>query len=620
MRLSTSHLPAILCVALAGSVLAFDSATANDDGPGTVEKKRTEVQSRVDQLIQQLGAPNYATRERAHSELARLGHVAFDALYQAQEHEDVEIAQRAQYLLRSLRIDLAGEDDPPTVQGIMQNYGRLNEADRKSRMDQLAGLDHGLGIEALCRIVRFEMVLRMSKEAAVRLMRQPAPKDPVTRNMLAKKIRAAISFSQRTSAKWLLTYAKTLEDPASTIDEWERLVKAEHEAYSLFPDHSRREIVRDLLQFQADLLVELGRQAEASAAMLRWVEFGESSRMELLEAMHWLVRREAWTVVNDLITRHADVFDHDAELLYLAADAYLKQGQRQQADDAASRAAGLAPEDFKEHVRVASVLRDRGLMDWAQREYQQVVDRAPTDSAASIQAHLYISEMLHDNGQDREAGEVLKRFVDNIKKEPGLAQQMKNLRDPGEITSRMHFFFASHHHNQGNREKEIEHLKEAIALDPTNADVLISMYRVPEPDEAWRASTRQRIVAAGEQMLQQVVRFRQHLRRLESEGDTSNLKLVREYLSSRCNEYAWLVGNTEGDLDEAVRLSLESLELRPNYGGFLDTLAHCYFTKGDYAAAVKQQRKAVELEPYSGQIAQALEKFEAALEKSRKKD
>ena len=46
-----------------------------------------------------------------------------------------------------------------------------------------------------------------------------------------------------------------------------------------------------------------------------------------------------------------------------------------------------------------------------------------------------------------------------------------------------------------------------------------------------------------------------------------------------CNQYAWLVGNTFGDHQQAVKLSQESVkicqqlpEMKPNYAGFLDTL------------------------------------------------
>ena len=83
----------------------------------------------------------------------------------------------------------------------------------------------------------------------------------------------------------------------------------------------------------------------------------------------------------------------------------------------------------------------------------------------------------------------------------------------------------------------------------------------------------------------------------------------------------------EGDIEEAIRASLRSIELRRieceqlgipvKIGGYLDTLAHCYYRKGDFAAAVKSQTEAVEQEPHSQTIARQLVVFRRALEQQR---
>ena len=83
------------------------------------------------------------------------------------------------------------------------------------------------------------------------------------------------------------------------------------------------------------------------------------------------------------------------------------------------------------------------------------------------------------------------------------------------------------------------------------------------------------------------------------------------------NQYAWLVGNTAGDLDEALKCSLKSLELEPETGGYYDTLAHVYFAKGDYENAVKSQTKAAELDPHSGVIRRKLELFREKLKEKK---
>ena len=52
---------------------------------------------------------------------------------------------------------------------------------------------------------------------------------------------------------------------------------------------------------------------------------------------------------------------------------------------------------------------------------------------------------------------------------------------------------------------------------------------------------------------------------------------------------------------------------RCNVGGYLDTLAHCYYAKGDYENAVKYQTEAIKSEPHSQAISRQLEVFRKAL-------
>jgi tetratricopeptide (TPR) repeat protein len=89
--------------------------------------------------------------------------------------------------------------------------------------------------------------------------------------------------------------------------------------------------------------------------------------------------------------------------------------------------------------------------------------------------------------------------------------------------------------------------------------------------------------------------------------------------ASAYNQFAWLVGNTEGDFDEALTYSKKSVEIEPQTGGYYDTLARVYFAKGDYENAVKYQTLAIELDPHSGQMERQLELFKKTLEEQKKK-
>ena len=74
----------------------------------------------------------------------------------------------------------------------------------------------------------------------------------------------------------------------------------------------------------------------------------------------------------------------------------------------------------------------------------------------------------------------------------------------------------------------------------------------------------------------------------------------------------------DGDLDTALKYSQRSIEMAPEYGGYLDTLAHVHFARGEYEKAVQVQTKAAELDPHSGLIARQLRVFTAKLEETKR--
>jgi hypothetical protein len=99
-------------------------------------------------------------------------------------------------------------------------------------------------------------------------------------------------------------------------------------------------------------------------------------------------------------------------------------------------------------------------------------------------------------------------------------------------------------------------------------------------------------------------------------GDGEQSRPEMRMHAVNCNQYAWLVGNTFGDHQEAVKLSLEAVkisqqlpELKASHAGFLDTLGRAYFGAGDLPNAVKHQALAAALSPDSGQIRRQLEFF-----------
>jgi Flp pilus assembly protein TadD len=585
----------VLLIVGTALLVSASAPQAADDPPD-------QLSDRIARLVEQLGDDDYFVRERAQAELGGLGFEAFDALEEAQNSEDIEIAARARYLMRKMHFDWASDGDPPEVRQLLKDYEKQTDAERVKRMEELVKLADDAGLAGLCRLVRFEQSPVRSKTAALKLIERPIPEN-IDWPRREQIVLDALRNSPRPGAQWLRTYLAARSDPAAAVDQWAQLARAEEEALTQFPDQTTGALVLALLRQQVDLFEKLERPEEAQAVMRRMLdlETGEDPQ-SLTELVEWLVRHQAWAVIDDLAARFSAAFDQNPLLLYTLAQAREAQGRHDLAEEVAPRALKSNPGNTQEHYRVAYTLRDRGLSQWAEREYQYVIDLGPPGNPYTLVSQWSLAEMLHDREAELEAARTLEPSVAAMEENLRQGNAEQNLeRDPSEIRARMHYFFASHFAQKNDRAKQVEHLQAGIKAYPLDADVLIALYRLPEQT----AETRAEVV---EQIKEAAAAFRQQIAAATKDEDKS----------TACNQLAWLIGNTEGDQAEALRASQTSLELRPNEAGYLDTLARCYYAQGDLENAIKHQTQAVELEPHSGQMSRQLKFFHDEQARKRK--
>jgi len=541
-----------------------------------------------------------------------MGLEVFDQLYDAQSSDDIEIALRARYLIRSLTVRWAQDDDPLPVKELLRAYGEKAEDDRSNLTEQLIKLPGNQGIEAICRIVRFETSNLLSKRAALLLMRKKTEPSGSATAANAGLITESLGTSRREAAHWLRVYVAALKDPTATLAEWELISKKEEQAFHNTSDRSAADIVRDLLRWRADLLERVGRHEESLALVLKTIDLLDGTQQQLVDAVDWLLERHAWGTIIEISKRFPERFQESTLLLYRLAEAQSQSGLRDEAEATAELALKSNFENHHEHILAAYALQERGLLEWSEREYRYVVQRVVPGSQEGLQARLFFSEMLHDLQRDQEAAEVLRDVVEAMEKDQNLRYLIARFRrEPGSLASRMYYFLAEHARLNGDLKESAENLKKAIQFDASDADVLIGMYRASENDPVWRKETLALISAATQA-------FRDETNDFESqaaEAPTEDIRAIyRRELASAHNQLAWLVANTEGDYDEALRSSQRSLELRPETAGYLDTLGRCYYAKGDYKNAVVHQSRAAEMDPHSRQIQRQLEFFQKALE------
>jgi len=603
--------------------LTQPTTQANAEAKLPVHPQPTEQQAKIGRLIEQLGHENYATRERAQWQLSQMGVLVFNPLYHALGHKQAEIARRARYLLESLDIHFAGKHASPKVKEILKGYRLQPKETRLSRVNWLASLmkeeeQYEPAIESLCRIAHFDMSPFISKIAALLIIQEGKTDSEAERKKLMAIVRHSMGDSDRPAINILQTYATSLESPEKTFADWQRLAVTENALYRQKAKQSDRKIALLLCRYHAKLLLQLKRPDEAAKVMAHWVTMGDQSLQELRESIVWLIEHKAWQVLDGIIANHRKQIDQDAELLYAIADAYQQQNKNKLAESTASQAIKLKGYDILKHLDLASALYGSGLRKWAEREFRYVIKKSPVQSEEYIDAASILSEMLHDRQDDLEAAKLLEPLIQSMEKRPPMMRILATRRDPSGIIARWHYFQAVHFRSIGDTKQQWKHLDQAIAAKPNGVDILIALYQFSEHDKKRRKQAIQRIQNAATRMLENIRQFEAYSeqqgeiqRRLNKRqnrlASSINLRLASAY-----NEFAWLVGNTVGDYNKAIELCKKAIESDPKNGGIYDTLAHCYYAKGDYANALKYQLQAVKLDPHSKSLQRALVRFQKA--------
>jgi len=575
---------------IAALVFALSESTALE-----VETQSESIEQHIERLIERLGDKDYFVRQRAQAALAEFSFDAFDALRAATTHEDLEISARAKYLLRVMQVAWTGENDPPEVQRLLRDYGYQDIRIKLDRIESLAGLPDHKGAAALCRLVRYEKSLVLSKLVATRLLETKPHGEPPGRE-LTETLRNNLTGSHRKAARWLLSWPQFGDAPEAALAEWTKLTEAEYASLRRSPGESSPQVVASLVRFQIAWLKRLDRSDRVVAAICRLIDLEKGDPSVVVELRDWLIEQKALKLDEEVAKR----FAANPVMLYTVAQAQTEQNEPQHAEATVRQALKLNPgkdeRSLLRHYIAARDLGDRGRFRWARGEYQQVIDTGSPGSRVVAYAYSGLGEMLHDQQEDVEAAALFQNLATALEKHADRAT-LANI-NPAESRARANYFLACHWQRENDRDKQRECLGKALDTDASEIDTLIACFRLPDQPPEYRQRIRSLIAKS----------VRNIRREIAAEPDNP----------TAYNQFAWLVGNTEGDFDEAIGFSKKSIQLSPGYGGYYDTLAHAYFAKGDYENAVNAQVKAAELEPHSGLIARQLAVFRARWEEEKK--
>jgi tetratricopeptide (TPR) repeat protein len=627
-------------------------AGAASDADSTQSRSTDEI---INDLIEELGSESYATRIRARNQLQRYGLEAFDALRDALDHSDSEIVSAARYLISSMDVNWAKESDPKAVREILFEYGAQRETERLARIEMLGRMPGRTATAALARLARFDPSLPLSRRAAMLVLQQPIDEDNDRRLVFAERILDIVGSNERDACRWLAAYADDLRKGQFQTEQWQAVVLEQRRQVDLRASSAiHADSVMELIRVLATRAIEEDSRDAALAIVQEHIDLVTPQTRELSEHADWSVKHGLFPVVRSLYERNLHLFHDNAELLYSAAQAFDELENESKASELADQAIAIKSfpgqsigatepasegdrdgeekdEDSQQeisdtrvqelgyaHYQVAQTLRLRGRFGWAERELKLVAEHCDLEMPIGAFARFNLARMFSEQLRHQDAVDAVSPLVERLKKDRDYKSEMNSrLSRLNEIHSLFEYESALARLKKGPRTAEVlaevkEQMQTAYRYDSRNIDILIRMYRLEDPnDPAWKP----RVV---EQIVKYQEKLRQYIGRLDARRKVSQRDELDAELAEQLNQFAWLVANTEGDYDRALKSSLRSLELTPNddssgLAARLDTCARCYFAVGELEKAVQTQKKAIALDPYSPPMLRQLEQFQAAL-------
>ncbi|MGB1926645.1 MAG: hypothetical protein ACPHL6_08945, partial [Rubripirellula sp.] len=268
-------------------------------------------------------------------------------------------------------------------------------------------------------------------------------------------------------------------------------------------------------------------------------------------------------------------------------------------------------ETARAHREIATQLAERGRFQWAEKELRQIIDTLEIDSVSAAIARSDLAVLLSDLERHREVAELLTPLIDRLEKDAVLKQQLIRLStfNYSFIVSSAQYHAALAMIDEGEIDKARPLLAQAFQRYPVNVDILIKMHQI-DGDQTWRNLVDRTLEVTIRQIEQSIQDVREDAKRFGQ-------PIVLE-LGYQLNQYAWLVANTSGNKEKALKYSLESLNIS-NDSAKMDTCARCYFAVKDYENALRMQKMALKQSPYSPPLLRQLSLIEEALRKQQTK-
>jgi|688.fasta_scaffold05353_8 tetratricopeptide (TPR) repeat protein len=605
---------------------------------GTTDSAQQDdpLQQEIASWIRKLGAESYSTRLQAQSELERIGVRALDQLHQASFDPDPQIASQARYLVQSNQFNWAWESDPPRVRRILTLYTAAALHEKTGFINQLNQLENDEGLNALCRLVRYETQGCLAKLAALHVMRgKPNVGQTVTERR--ELVASLLDGSRSSASRWVLE--QTAKPQEFQLDRWLDIINRESNLLQSKSMETSVEILNELRQWVVQQIPKTDANRSPALDLARTIpesfkSMGVQREQQLLEFAQWALTVNLPELVQE---QHESLRSalQDPRFGYLLAESWIQQGNADLAQKVAERTSdrisvtsrgepAIQDKDPKnqlnpqleilfarnasqafERSTLAEYLIRRGQFPWAETELRKALkDQEDAAELATIINLTQLSQLLHELERDDEAAASIEKFAKRFENEPLFRTQVSE-QSGDSLVSNYYLFQGNDYARKEQPEKARECFLKAIELSQENVDAIIGMYRLPETDEQkdQRKTLQKQITIS--------LRSEIDARERELKRDNPRaLATEQRALANQMNTLAWLMTNTEGNLDEALFFSRKACSME-NRAAYLDTLAHCYASLKRYREAADQQRRAVALDPFQPSLQKALALFEA---------
>ncbi|HUU43705.1 MAG TPA: hypothetical protein VMX57_07990 [Planctomycetota bacterium] len=293
----------------------------------------------------------------------------------------------------------------------------------------------------------------------------------------------------------------------------------------------------------------------------------------------------------------------DAKLLYFLGIVEEMSGAAAKRDAIFTRVRRLTPADEFTHLLLGKTFDDLHREDIAEAEYRRVLWLEPTDSGYDVEALARLAQNAYTVRRHKQAAEFFARLLDAIRRHTGRTYSDEAVNHFEYLHAVSLGWAAMSEPRADNWSDALVHCERAWKLSPDDIDAVVLGEQIARSclDKA-KSVELARLWRARSDRVETGLRRRINAEPHEASGH---------------NALAWFLAEVDRGHDEAIRAAERALELEPAQPAYIDTLAECWFKKGDAAAAVKTIRRVVDVNPWANDYyRQQLERFEATLRKT----